>query len=221
MHMPEIDGLDAVKIFRFAHTTRAYMPFIVLTADATIEARRQCEEAGVDAFLTKPIQAAQLLETIDRVAEKREPSPPITLPTLLATQQASEPDISDETFDPGKLRELEELSGDIRFIDEIVKMFEQDGMRLLEKMDQAYREEQFQALRESAHALKGSAANLGATRLFDLSKCINELKISEYAELSGPLLSQAREEFDRVKVELNNHVRQRSAEAQPQHDSVD
>jgi two-component system sensor histidine kinase RpfC len=221
MHMPEIDGLDAVKIFRFAHTTRAYMPFIVLTADATIEARRQCEEAGVDAFLTKPIQAAQLLETIDRVAEKREPSPPITLPTLLATQQASEPDISDETFDPGKLRELEELSGDIRFIDEIVKMFEQDGMRLLEQMDQAYREEQFQALRESAHALKGSAANLGATRLFDLSKCINELKISEYAELSGPLLSQAREEFDRVKVELNNHVRQRSAEAQPQHDSVD
>jgi two-component system sensor histidine kinase RpfC len=221
MHMPEIDGLDAVKIFRFAHTNRAYMPFIVLTADATIEARRQCEEAGVDAFLTKPIQAAQLLETIDRVAEKREPSPPITLPTLLATQQASEPEISDETFDPCKLRELEELSGDIRFIDDIVKVFEQDGARILEKMDQAYQEEQFQVLREAAHALKGSAANLGASRLFDLSKRINELKMSEYTELSGPFLSQAREEFDRVKIELTNYVRQRSANVQPRHDSVD
>ncbi len=221
MHMPEIDGLDAVKIFRFAHTNRAYMPFMVLTADATIEARRQCEEAGVDAFLTKPVKATQLLETIDRIAEKREPSPPITIPTLLATQQAADTEISDETFDPGKLRELEELSGDIRFIADIVKVFAQDGAELLGKMDQAHRQDQFQALRDVAHALKGSAANLGAIRLFDLSKRINEMKMAEYAELSGSLLSQAREEFEKVKVELNNFVRQRSADAQSLHESVD
>ncbi len=221
MHMPEIDGLNAVKIFRFTHTNRAYMPFIVLTADATVEARRRCEEAGVDAFLTKPVKATQLLDTINRVAEKSEPSPPITLPTLLATQHAAEAGISEETFDPRMLRELEELSGDIRFVDEIVQVFGQDGARLLDSMDRAFQDDQFQKLRESAHALKGSAANLGATRLFDLSTRINELKMSEYAELSESLLSRAREEFDRVKVELDYHVRQRSTGAVPRNESVD
>ena len=217
MNMPEIDGLDAVKIFRFAHTHRAYMPFIVLTANATIEARRQCEEAGVDAYLTKPIKAAQLLQTIDRVAEKREPSPPITLPTLLTTQQdLSEQEISTETLDTRKLGELEEISGEFRFIEDIVNVFQQDGDRLLDCMERAHREGKFQALRESAHALKGGAANVGATRLYDLMKRINDMKMAEFAELSGPLLIQAREELDRLKIALTKYVIKRNETVQPQ-----
>jgi HPt (histidine-containing phosphotransfer) domain-containing protein len=116
---------------------------------------------------------------------------------------------------------LEDLSGDISFIGEIVKVFEQDGARLVAEMERAYEQEQFQALRESAHALKGTAANLGATRLFDLSKRVNELKMSQYVELSAPLVSEVKEEFERVKFELNYYVRQRSAVAQVQHDSAD
>ncbi len=56
------------------------MPFVILTANATVEAQRECEEAGVDAYLTKPIDAYSLLETIARLTGKQ--SKAVDLPRI-------------------------------------------------------------------------------------------------------------------------------------------
>ncbi len=209
MHMPEIDGLDVVKIFRFAHTDRAYMPFVVLTADATTEARQQCEQAGVDAYLTKPLQPKLLLETIERVAEKREPSPPIALPTVLNDGEAGNEQVSEQVMDTSKLEQLEVLSGDVRFVSELVDVFKRDGAALLERLETAISRGEFHAMREAAHALKGSSANLGAARLCDIAARLNNMKLSEFAEHSGPLLETVKSEFGNFQVKLGEYLKQR------------
>ena len=66
MHMPELSGLEVAQQFRMAYTDRVDMPFIVLSANATADAMRRCEEAQIDAYLTKPVEPARLLQALNK-----------------------------------------------------------------------------------------------------------------------------------------------------------
>jgi two-component system sensor histidine kinase RpfC len=70
LHMPIMGGIEAAKIFRFTDRREPPMPIIILTADATVETRRKYEIDSIDAFLTKPIDALLLLNTIGRIINK-------------------------------------------------------------------------------------------------------------------------------------------------------
>ena len=70
MQMPVVSGLEVVKIHRFTGPKESSVRFLILTANATTEAMNECREAGVDAFLTKPIEPAKLLDQIDRLAPR-------------------------------------------------------------------------------------------------------------------------------------------------------
>ena len=71
VNMPVMNGLDAVKLHRFATGGRDLPPFVALTADATDETRRKCDDAGVAAFVTKPVDMEELLALIDRLARSQ------------------------------------------------------------------------------------------------------------------------------------------------------
>ena len=65
INMPGLSGLEAAKLYRFTHPEDQQIPIVALTADATAEARRLSEEAGMDVHLTKPVDAERLLHTMD------------------------------------------------------------------------------------------------------------------------------------------------------------
>lgn len=71
MRMPELDGLDATRIWReqekIARPDRAAVPIIALTANATDEDKQQCLNAGMDVFLSKPVSNDELVNTIQRI----------------------------------------------------------------------------------------------------------------------------------------------------------
>jgi CheY-like chemotaxis protein len=64
IHMPGMDGIDAARAIRkdeiAAHRPR--VPIVALTADAMETGKRACQEAGMDGFLTKPVDPAELEE---------------------------------------------------------------------------------------------------------------------------------------------------------------
>lgn len=64
--MPVMDGLEAQRIMRDASANPA-IRYVALTAHAMAEMRAQCEAAGFDAFLTKPIEFDDLIEVIERL----------------------------------------------------------------------------------------------------------------------------------------------------------
>ena len=65
VNMPVMNGIEATKLYRFASLGRKRVPIIALTADASPEMRRRCEDAGMDSCVTKPIEPARLLGIID------------------------------------------------------------------------------------------------------------------------------------------------------------
>ena len=92
MNMPAISGLDVARMYRFTHTDRPHLPIVALTAEATEAARRQCADAGMDAFLTKPVDPKTLFSTIDRLVGGQ----PITAGQL----QPERPDFNPAGGDP-------------------------------------------------------------------------------------------------------------------------
>lgn len=63
MYMPEMNGLDATRLLRDAGYDGT---IIALTANATLEAKRQCHDVGFDGFLSKPIEINAFFETLNQ-----------------------------------------------------------------------------------------------------------------------------------------------------------
>jgi signal transduction histidine kinase/CheY-like chemotaxis protein len=69
VQMPEMDGLEATQAIRAREASNGdHVPIIAMTAHAMSGDRERCLEAGMDGYLAKPIEPAQLREALDRVA---------------------------------------------------------------------------------------------------------------------------------------------------------
>ena len=89
LQMPEMDGLQAVSLIRQREETmgKPRLPIIALTAHAMRGDRERCLAAGMDGYITKPINKTELLSTIDSVVQNCRPvgstispRPPETIP---------------------------------------------------------------------------------------------------------------------------------------------
>ncbi|MEW6647325.1 MAG: response regulator [Pseudomonadota bacterium] len=67
MRMPQVDGLEATRRWRMEEPAGQHTPIVALTANATVEDRERCLTAGMDAFLSKPVEQEQLLALLDRL----------------------------------------------------------------------------------------------------------------------------------------------------------
>jgi two-component system sensor histidine kinase RpfC len=174
MNMPAMSGLDVFKAYRFMDT-KSDVPVVILTADATCEAMQACKEVGVNSFLTKPVDARKLLGTLadlTRISELNQ----FQEKAIVQTLTNEPPTCHGIQLDEHKLDSLNELGSGPEFIKQLVEGFTRDGERLMEKLSRAVKHRDFPELRDAAHALKGTAAELGAVQLVDLCKDIEGLK---------------------------------------------
>jgi len=175
--MPERSGIDVLKTYRFLETS-ILVPVIILTADATQQALKACEEAGADAFLTKPIDAKRLLDTVVELRpEKRfeRPNDASAMVQPLRSTIASGGSIY-TVLDESKLDALSGMGSSPEFIPSLVNGFTSDGEQLMRKLHQAVEERDYPLLRDTAHALKGAAAELGGLQLFHVCRDAEAIK---------------------------------------------
>jgi two-component system, sensor histidine kinase RpfC len=204
MQMPVMGGAEAVKLHRFTVGSGRALPFIMLTADATEDARRAAAEARVEAFLTKPVPARLLLDTVAEVMAQREP-----VPEEGAEERVEEPvaePVRSPVLDVNTLTELELLGNGPAFVRDLVDGFLRDAEGLLAEMRSALDAGEHQRYRDAAHALKGSAGSVGATSVYEVSGRACKLPDHQMT-LQGPhLLKEMRTAFDRARRALLAHV---------------
>jgi len=181
INMPELSGFEVMQALQYMDTANT-IPVIMLTADATPEAKEKALSTGANAFLTKPINARALLDQVAKLTPSNSRDPHITANsrTQHDTYQTTSP-----LFDETVINELALLGGD-SFIQQLINGFKKDGKKHLSLLKQTA-EDDFLGYRESLHALKGSATELGASKLVSL--CLEAEKIQPYEMTSSRLLT--------------------------------
>ncbi|MFC5403357.1 HD-GYP domain-containing protein [Cohnella soli] len=71
LHMPDMDGLQALEVIRERKGANQFLPVLMLTADTTSEARQRGLQAGVDDFLTKPYDRTEVVLRIHNLLRTR------------------------------------------------------------------------------------------------------------------------------------------------------
>jgi two-component system sensor histidine kinase RpfC len=171
MHMPLLSGPEVVQRWRFME--RGHLPVIMLTADARPEAKAVCEDAGADAFLTKPVNSRELMDAIARLAGQQAQSP-----AAVAVAPA-QPDALDETV----LDDLAQLGGQ-PFVQDLLNSFEEESGRLMRDVEQALAAQDYSRWHDQLHMLKGGASDIGAHQL--TQRCSEAERIKPF-ELATPL----------------------------------
>jgi two-component system sensor histidine kinase RpfC len=167
MNMPEVSGVEVVQALRFMDTS-GKLPVIMLTADATPEAREQSLAAGANRFLTKPIDARALLECIASLSKNIHKARPVKTPVPREPRNRIRSNFKEsEWFDNIVLHELDVLGDDSDFIKTLLENFEKEGQKhVLDIKNSMY--DDYMEYRDNLHALKGSATELGANRLVEV-----------------------------------------------------
>jgi PAS domain S-box-containing protein len=197
LHMPQMGGLEATAFIREKErATNSRIPIIALTARALKGQREKCIEAGMDGYVSKPIDVGEFFNCIYSLARSHEPA---------AKDQG--PDAGPQALNGNTVLDrealLESVEGDLEFLHNLVKRFLDYSPNLLLRIDEAYSERDGRTLEDAAHTLKGAVGSFRAARSFEaasrLEKIASEGNFPEVPEA----IAKLKQELERLKPELN------------------
>ena len=171
MQMPVMGGIEAAKIYNFTNIRGNLLPIIILTANTTTEAIRECKEANINAYLTKPIDSKKLITTIHSLTNNTD----FTTVDNQRTKGDSINTISsgeDNVINYDTVDSIISISSDNEFTNTLVNSFYDDTKKLLTDMEIALSSKNHRLFLEYAHAIKGSAGSIGAQRIHDYCKIL-------------------------------------------------
>jgi two-component system sensor histidine kinase RpfC len=213
-NMPGLGGLETLQAIRLMTRGRERLPVMVLSADATPEARHESLTAGADAFLSKPIEALRLLEELQSLTTAkpgelhRVESPPRSTLRPAPAASAQNPIVDSQT-----LADLEALGSSPGFLEKLVGVFIADNMALLERINDSVAARNPHELRSLLHALKGSSASMGTAKLTQLCSALGKLSDAELKLQSGAVLRSLTEELAAARGELERYLQNREQSA--------
>jgi two-component system sensor histidine kinase/response regulator len=186
VQMPEMDGLEATATIRQRENGGSRVPIIAMTAHALKGDREQCLAAGMDAFISKPINRNMLIEVVERLAQSAAAMParcdhrerhngkahdgaqercdkragPEEQSPLSLSVSPSGPVPGNEPFNFDAA--LASLGGEMAIFREMAGFFFRDGLNLLAEIPAAAVAGQATVVEKKAHRLKGTVLYLGA-----------------------------------------------------------
>jgi len=211
MHMPVMGGIEATKLIRMMYPDKKHIPVMALTANATIEALRECEEAGLDAYLAKPIEPQKLLETISSLVS--EPGLKNSKPKERDAGKTELPaDIRESSvLDEHALDEMSRMSQSQDFIKDLIDGYIEDNTSLTVKMKQELSAGHLQSLSDLAHSMDGSSRSIGARRLASISaKLCKNARRRHCSEILSSDLDQLESIFSDTVDALRNYVKNKN-----------
>ena len=183
VQMPDMDGLETTQEIRKreAQGRQPRLPIIALTAHAMKGDRERCLAAGMDDYVSKPINVHRLFDAVESLvapppissgnggdAVSDATDTPTTLPVLGNGAHSAE-----VLIDPMAL--LSRVDGDTGLLEELIDLFLQDSPRQMGALKEALARHDLRALQAAAHSIKGSASNFIASAVVEAALRIESL----------------------------------------------
>lgn len=172
--MPEMDGVEATGIIRSESELNKDTVVVALTANAIEGAKDMYLSNGFQDFLAKPFERVQLHELLNKWigASRKKYST-----QLVQEEKVSEDELAGIFMDGVNLRDaVKRNDGDLKSYLDLINAFYVDGSRKVLQLEELLEAGDYRNYGIEAHALKSSAANIGAERLSDTAK-VHEMAI--------------------------------------------
>jgi len=205
LHMPLMDGYELVNKIRDAEQqTGEHIPVIAITANAMDEDAKRCLEAGMDAFIIKPVSLDKFQSTLEKWLPEKEPL--VVASDSTVTDGA---DIDDSTvIDISMLEML--VGNDTGKHRLLFKSFVDSTPDIIQTIQEAYKKRISDAIVQQAHKLKSSARSMGANELADTCQMLEiEGKSSRWNQIDR-LVSR----LDNLYKEVNAYIEKYDAQTQ-------
>jgi len=219
VQMPIMDGFEATaEIRRIQSETGRRTPIVAMTAHAMKGDRERCLEAGMDDYVTKPINANILYEVIERVLTEKDlprevpevavPTEPIQAEPVAEIETLPEPTAPEEES-PVELKlvnyagALANVGGDHDLLVTLIMVFKEDSQRLLQDMQDALDGQDGPKLQRSAHSMKGSFGYFAAEKGIEAAKRMEDHGRDEDFVAAESDLKILLEQFDAISPELD------------------
>jgi signal transduction histidine kinase/CheY-like chemotaxis protein/HPt (histidine-containing phosphotransfer) domain-containing protein len=184
LQMPGLDGLQAAATIRaWERVAGGHLPIIGMSASALVDEQARCREAGMDRFVSKPIDRDGLLRAVEELGES-------------STFGGIPPELA------GRPAFLAGLGDDLELARKLVEIFIEQSPALMDQIRGAIAAEDPQALRLAAHALKGTISNFPAGSARGVAARMESLGFDGDFPAARETLPVLEQEVERLKVLL-------------------
>jgi two-component system, sensor histidine kinase and response regulator len=196
LHMPGMGGLEATGCIRQKEQdTNNHIPIIALTARAMKGDREKCIKAGMDGYLSKPIDVDKLFQSIYSFRPNS-----LDIPTETNLSNQPKQSKQDDLLDTTEL--LANVDGDFQFLNELVKGFLEYSPNLLARIEGALQDSDAGELEDAAHTMKGALGSFRAGRAYEAASRLEDIACAGDLMQAGDAISVLKHELERLEPVL-------------------
>ena len=164
IQMPEMSGYEATEIIREREATTNTKPVVIIamTANAMESTKTRCLDVGMDDFIAKPIKPNELLKRLKPWLDDS-----MTSPEQVRRHTNTIEEVSSNLWDYE--RALQFVGGDKKLFHELILLFVERKMQMLESIQKAIAKEDPKLLDDAAHAYKGAVNHFSAKSIRDIA----------------------------------------------------
>ncbi len=205
--MPVMDGYTATQAWRAIEKAKGlpHMPIIAMTANAMAEDRQKCLDAGMDDYLSKPVDRKLMQQIMMKWLKKEASQKPISNNNVAGEQVVSKQVIilnedKSSSLDYEIVNDLQDLMGSD--YQSLIRIYLEDSPKLISQLLSALQNNDCMALISPSHTLKSSSANLGAVTLSKIAMNIERSARAGDIDLPVSEKDTLVDEFEKVKAAL-------------------
>ena len=194
LQMPEQDGLETTQMIFDRLPELSRLPIIALTAYVTNDDRDRCADAGMVDYLSKPVNARVLIETVERWG----------IAAATSTAQPNPPPAEVNCFQSA----LDRLGGDKQLLQLQMGFFLAETPQLLQHLKTAILKKDAQTLHLNAHRLKGLVQSYDDATATGLATSLERISLKGQSfEAADEILQELCESIGPMRRRIEAHLR--------------
>jgi len=201
VQMPRMDGYAATRAIRAGEAPGERLPVIAMTAAAVEGERDRCFAAGMDDYLTKPVDPAALAAALDEWTGGEHAAPRRTVAPVTDERDDDRGTTGELAVD--RLDELRDLDpGNTAYLDRAIGNFVANTPDTLAALRAAASSGDAATLKQVSHKLAGGALNLGVTAAGRTAQSVERVADTGSTAGAGDLLARLEDDLARGRVAL-------------------